>query len=206
MGERPSPDLQERFSNPMASRALLLCASSRQRLIPAILFAAAFAAVVAFANRGDDPEERPAERVATAPAVPAATASSPAATQVVSSEVIPAPRRKEPTAEQLQAIDDLKQQVTASTPDAPMEEREERGNAIREVSAVSGPQAIQGLIAALRVDSDRRNRILAIEGLRRAAAAGDPGGAIRDALREASTSGDEVIAEHAREAYDAIAR
>lgn len=121
--------------------------------------------------------------------------------------VTAAPKKNEPTADQLKVIDDLKQQVAIRTEEgAAMEEREARGDAIREVGKLSGPQVTEALIAALRNDSDIRNRILAVEGLRRAAAAGDEGGRIREALREASTSANEVIAGHAREAYDALAK
>jgi hypothetical protein len=203
----------------MGSRASALLHSpvSRRRFfMPAVLFVDAFAAVIAFANRDHFPDtdaEPSGNAVVSAPtaapgvaASPAPSLEKPAAQLPASPAATAAPRHNEPSAEQLQAIEDLKQQVVASTPDAPMEEREERGDAIREVSNLSGPQAVQALIAALRGDSDRRNRILAVEGLRRAAAAGDKDGAIREALREASTSSDEIIAEHAREVYSALAR
>ena len=200
----------------MGSRASALLHSpvSRQRFfVPAVLFVAAFAAVIAFANRGhsaDTDAESGSDDVVSVPTVDPGVAANPSRSEKPAAESpaapaasVVAPRHNEPSAEQLKAIADLKQQVVASTPDDTMEEREGRGDAIRQVSNLSGPLAVEALIAALR-DPDRRNRILAVEGLRRAAAAGDKNVAIRDALGEASTSSDEIIAEHAREAYDAL--
>jgi hypothetical protein len=109
----------------------------------------------------------------------------------------------EPTAEQLQTIARLSEQVMPRE-ETTAEEAEERGNAIRQLATLPGPQAAQALVHAIRNDVDPRNRILAVEALRRAGANGDASWAIRDALREASTSSDEVVAAQARAAYDEL--
>lgn len=191
----------------------------RRRIVPAVLFLVAFATVVAISNRNrllslartaversaSAPNVLPEARASVARVAQVPTSAGPAAPAAATAH--PAPRKAAPTAEQVKVIDDLKQSVSARTEEGgAMEEREARGNAIREVGNLSAPQATQALISALRNDSDLRNRILAVEGLRRAAVAGDEDGAIHEALREASTSANEVIAEHAREAYNALAK
>jgi hypothetical protein len=127
--------------------------------------------------------------------MPAPAPGAPSAAQA-------APRR-EPTAEQLQTIARLSQQVMPRE-ETTAEEAEERGNAIRQLAALPGPQAAQALVHAIRNDVDPRNRILAVEALRRAGANGDASWAIRDALREAASSSDEVVAAQARAAYDEL--
>jgi hypothetical protein len=111
--------------------------------------------------------------------------------------------RREPTAEQLQTIARLSELVMPRE-ETTAEEAEERGNAIRQLAALPGPQAAQALVHAIRNDVDPRNRILAVESLRRAGASGDAGWAIRDALRETAASSDEVVAAQARAAYDEL--
>jgi hypothetical protein len=86
------------------------------------------------------------------------------------------------------------------------EENEQRGDAIRRLSAAPGADTAQPLIYALLNDVDIRNRILAIDGLRRAALAGNPDPRINDALVDASRSSDEVIASQARQALAEIER
>jgi hypothetical protein len=108
---------------------------------------------------------------------------------------------REPTAEQRQTIARLSEEVMPRE-ETTSEEAEKRGDAIRQLATLPGPQAVQALVHAIRNDVDPRNRILAVEALRKAASGGDTDWVIRDALREASTSSDEVIAAQARAAYD----
>jgi hypothetical protein len=84
------------------------------------------------------------------------------------------------------------------------EENEQRGDAIRRLAA--SPVNTQPLVYALRNDADSRNRILAIDGLRRAALSGSTDRTITIALTEASSSDDEVIASQAHEALADIER
>jgi hypothetical protein len=84
------------------------------------------------------------------------------------------------------------------------EENEQRGDVLRRLRASENPAAVPALVYALRNDVDIRNRILAIDGLRRAALAENRDRAIVDALAEASRSGDEVIASQASQALAEI--
>jgi hypothetical protein len=86
------------------------------------------------------------------------------------------------------------------------EENEQRGDAIRQLGSNPSADSTSALIYALRNDVDVRNRILAIDGLRRAALAGSTDRAIPDALVDASRSGDEVIASQASQALAEIER
>lgn len=86
------------------------------------------------------------------------------------------------------------------------EEDEKRGDAIRRLSASTAAGNVQPLIYALRNDLDVRNRILAINGLLRAALAGNPDRGIENALIEASTARDDVIASQAHQALGELER
>lgn len=86
------------------------------------------------------------------------------------------------------------------------EEDEQRGDVIRRLGASADPLAVPSVIHALRNDVDIRNRILAIDGLRRAALAGNTDRAITDALADAARSADEVIASQASQALAEIDR
>jgi hypothetical protein len=85
-------------------------------------------------------------------------------------------------------------------------EIEQRRDAIRNLATIGGPGAVAGLANALRSDDDVRNRIYAIDALRRAALAGNADRSITDVLREASTSENVVVAAHARNALEEIER
>lgn len=109
---------------------------------------------------------------------------------------------REPTAEQLQTIARLSEQVMPQG-ETTSEDAEKRGDAIRRLATLPGSQSVQALVHAIRNDADPRNRILAVEALKRSASVdGDPNRIIRDALREASSSNDEIVAAQARAAYD----
>jgi len=86
------------------------------------------------------------------------------------------------------------------------EENEQRGDALRRLGQSGNADAVSGLVYALRNDVDVRNRILAVDGLRRAALAGNADRTITDALADAARSDDEVIAAQARAALDELGR
>jgi hypothetical protein len=102
-------------------------------------------------------------------------------------------------------VADLSRQVMPAE-ETTAEQDEQRGVAIRRLSATTAAGNVQPLIYALRNDVDVRNRILAINGLLRAALAGNPDRAIQNALIEASTSRDDVIASQARQAQAELER
>jgi hypothetical protein len=115
------------------------------------------------------------------------------------------PEPDSPPTSDIPDVADLSRQVM-TVAETTAEEDEQRGDAIRRLSSVAGASNVQPLIYALRNDVDIRNRILAINGLRRAALAGNPDRAISDALLEASRSGDDVIASQARQALAELER
>jgi hypothetical protein len=86
------------------------------------------------------------------------------------------------------------------------EENEQRGDAIRRLGASDNGEAVPGLVYALRNDVDVRNRILAIDGLRRAALAGNTDSRITDALGDVARADDELLAAQARAALGEISR
>jgi len=172
-----------------------------------IAFCAVFAAVVLLAGR--DSQLQPAHMV------PPAGDSGPFAksgAQLTAPVGLPGERtRDEPStpasapAEDLAVVADLSMQVMP-VDETTAEENEQRGDAIRRLSAAPAADTAQPLIYALRNDVDIRNRILDIDGLRRAALAGNPDRGINDALVDASRSSDEVIASQARQALAEIER
>jgi hypothetical protein len=197
--------------------------ATRQNLVLGSLFALAFALVLAVGREGHQdgasdiaasrsvagplvPKVSPvnddqsnARRAVTEPTAPVRRTTALHADQTRADALDPT---QQPTAEQLDAVAQVTRELSSEETTA--EEDEQRGNAIRELGKAPGPQAVQTLAYALRSDSDPRNRILAIEALRRAAAAGDDDGAIRNALRQAAASEDETVANHAREVYDGL--
>lgn len=183
----------------VAAFAVALGVSNRQRL-PA-LGSAIIDHASAASERARLPsgrEQMPAGSVANEHALLQARSQTPAQGLARAAAAPAAPHR-----EQLQTIARLSEQVMPRE-ETTAEEAEERGNAIRQLATLPGPQAAQALVHAIRNDVDPRNRILAVEALRRAGANGDTGWAIRDALREASSSSDEVVAAQARAAYDEL--
>ncbi len=182
--------------------------STGQRTLLALAFGTVFVTVVLLAGRepranaetsAGDP--RPSEPVASAPLTPA-PASQPVANAQNDPARKAAPELPAPSAVE---IADLSRQVMPMD-ETTAEENEQRGDAIRRLSAAPAADAAQPLIYALRNDVDIRNRILAIDGLRRAALAGNPERGINDALVDASRSSDEVIASQARQALAEIER
>lgn len=113
--------------------------------------------------------------------------------------------RDPPPAADMAAVTDLSRQVMP-VDETTAEEDEQRGDAIRRLSSYTAAGSAQPLIYALRNDTDIRNRILAINGLLRAAHAGSPDRDIDEALIEASRSGDDVIASQARLALAELQR
>jgi hypothetical protein len=97
-----------------------------------------------------------------------------------------------------QSVADLEERLAA-------EDREERAIAVRHLASIPGKDAVQTLLRVLREDPAVRNRILAIESLRRSGEAfGDREWTIRDALRTAAEEHDEVISSTARDGYDQL--
>lgn len=187
--------------------------ATRPNAVLSLLAVAAFAAALALANRdrmpwagsamaGADSAPSTAGAGANETGNTGSRASSRARIGAPSSQVAAAQRR-DPTPEQLQTVARLSEEVMPRE-ETTAEHAERRGDAIRQLGTLPGPQAAEALIHATRNDVDPRNRILAIEALRRAGAAGDANWVIRDALRDASTSSDEVIAAQARAAYDEL--
>jgi hypothetical protein len=193
---------------------------TRPNAVLAVLAAVAFATMLAVSNRDRLPSlglAIAAESVVLFPApakrqtlggAQATLAQAPTSEQ--QRTAVPYPERarrstppREPSAEQLQLISQLRDQVMPQG-ESTAEDAEDRGNAIRQLATLPGSLAAQALIHVVRNEEDPRNRILAIEGLRRAGAAGDADGMIRDALSEASSSSDEVIAAQARAVYDEL--
>jgi len=169
---------------------------------------AVFAIVALLAGR--DTRAQPESRVqlavgATRHAESVATSMAPATASEAASEVEELSSPALPPAEDLAAVAELSRQVTPLD-ETTAEENEQRGDAIRRLGSSQAPGNAQPLIHALRNDVDIRNRILAIDGLRRAALAGNPDRGIYDALVEASRSDDEVIASQARQALAEIER
>lgn len=174
---------------------------------------AVFAGVVVTAGREDVPARaRLPTAIESAPLPPAAANSSRAETAGAMRLPPPTAGVVEPADEmppQLQGADiaDLSRQAMPIE-ETTAEENEQRGDAIRRLgaSASANVEAIPALVYALRNDVDIRNRILAIDGLRRAALAGNPDRGITDALIEASRSGDEIIAAQAAQALIELQR
>lgn len=182
--------------------------STGQRTLLALAFAAMFVTVVLLAGRepranaetaASDP--RATEPLASTPLTPA-PASQPAANSEKDRARAPVPQLPAPSAAE---VADLSRQVMPLD-ETTAEENEQRGDAIRRLSAAPAADTTQPLIYALRNDVDIRNRILAIDGLRRAAIAGNSNRGIVDALVEASRSSDEVIASQANQALSEIER
>lgn len=172
-----------------------------------IAFCAVFAAVVLLAGRDSRPQ--PAHLVPPGGDTGSIAKSG---AQLAAPVGLPGDRtRDEPSppasaaAEDPAVVADLSMQVMP-VDETTAEENEQRGDAIRRLSAAPAADTAQPLIYALRNDVDIRNRILAIDGLRRAALAGNPDRAINDALVDASRSSDEVIASQARQALAEIER
>jgi hypothetical protein len=180
--------------------------STGQRTLLALAFGAMFVTVVLLAGRepranAETPagDPRPSEPVTSTPLTPApasqaATRSQEDRARMAVAE-LPAPSAVE--------VADLSRQVMP-VDETTAEENEQRGDAIRRLSAAPAADTAQPLIYALRNDVDIRNRILAIDGLRRAALAGNSDRGIDDALVDASRSSDEVIASQARQALAEI--
>jgi len=184
---------------------MLLRMTLRPNVVLGLLAVAAFAVVLGVTNRDrmrtqglaiDGQTSARAEAATAGQAYAASSSSQDAAAQQ------PTPRR-EPTAEESQTIARLSEAVRPQG-ETTSEDAEKRGDAIRQLATLPGPQAAQALVHAARNDDDPRNRILAVEALRRAGAGGDANWVIRDALREASSSTDEIIAAQARAAYDEL--
>ena len=180
--------------------------SARSKVGLAIAFCAVFAGVLMQAGReprgnddapaGNVPGAAPAAMTPLSP--PAAGQPSSGSNRDTHEAAVPAPPEYHP-----EDLVESAQQVMP-TDETTAEENEQRGDAIRRLSTAPAANAAQSLIYALRNDVDIRNRILAIDGLRRAALAGDPHRGIDDALLEASRSGDEVIASQASQALAEI--
>jgi hypothetical protein len=172
-----------------------------------LLFVAAFGFTLAMSYRGH--QSAPAGMVSANMADAVRMSRKMAKAQPVS-PFDPAPaaivRPHEPTTQQLELIGQLYEQVAVPTEEASMEVREKRGNEIREIANLHGPQATQALVSALRNDSDIRNRLLAVEALHRAGVDGDADWQIRNVLHDVSLSQDEVVAPHARDAYDDLVK
>jgi hypothetical protein len=158
--------------------------SARSKVGLAIAFCAVFAGVLMQAGR--EPRANPDAPAGYAPGAEPATRSAlsppPAAQPAFGSnhdlheDAVPGP--PEYHAEEL--VESAEQVMPSDETTA--EENEQRGDAIRRLSAAPAANAAQPLIYALRNDVDIRNRILAIDGLRRAALAGNPDRGIVDAL------------------------
>jgi hypothetical protein len=180
--------------------------SGRSKVGLATAFCAVFAGVLIQAGR--EPRGNDGAPAGNAPGAAPTTLTSlspPAAAQPASGSnrdtreaAVPAPPEYHP-----EDLVESAQQVMP-TDETTAEENEQRGDAIRRLSTAPAVDAAQPLIYALRNDVDIRNRILAIDGLRRAALAGNPDHGIADALAEASRSGDEVIASQANQALAEI--
>jgi hypothetical protein len=171
-----------------------------------IAFCAVFATVALLAGR--DSQLQPAHLAPSGGdsgsiAKPAAQLAAPMELPGDRTHDEPSPPASAPAADL--AVADLSMQVMP-VDETTAEENEQRGDVIRRLSAAPAPDTAQPLIYALRNDVDIRNRILAIDGLRRAALAGNPDRGINDALVDASRSSDEVIASQARQALAEIER
>jgi hypothetical protein len=168
----------------------------------AIAFCAVFATVVLLASRGTraQPQARVQVIVDATPYAKSAAPSSPPAVVAVADD--PSPPASAPV-EDLPADADLSRQVMPLD-ETTAEQNEQRGDAIRRLGSSPTVDTAQPLIYVLRNDVDIRNRILAIDGLRRAALAGEPDRGINDALLEATRSSDEVIASQAGQALAEI--
>jgi hypothetical protein len=187
--------------------------TTTSKLVLGITCCAVFAAVSLLAGR-DSPTKRlsadaPRER-ATSIAGPSSRpglADRPFATRERKPSSFAVPRTPStsdpPEASDERDIAELSRQVMP-VDETTAEENEQRGDAIRRLSSSLAMDSTQPLIYALRNDVDIRNRILAINGLRRAALAGNPDPGIEDALVEASRCSDDVIASQARQAVSDI--
>ena len=180
----------------------------------AIAFCAMFAVVLMLAGRDTQAQPPPPNlpggvRSVAAPGVspPAREGLSRQRTREDSpvSETDEPPADAPPPEADLAVVTDLSGQVMPLE-ESTAEENEQRGDAIRQLGSSTNPQAVPALVYALRNDVDIRNRILAIDGLRRAALAGNSDRAITDVLLEGSRSGDEVIASQAGQALAEIER
>jgi hypothetical protein len=185
----------------------------RNAVVAATLFGAAFTAVLLYANAVGTSAQAPGSVEASSveassvedvvPAADSRRAESipPARTDLPRSESPAAAtaRARSPTAEEVEAAARFREQIATS------EEGEERGDAIRRLARIPDPQAVLALTQALRTDTDVRNRLLAVESLRRSAEEfADPQWVIRDALRSAADDPDEIISTQARSSYDEI--
>lgn len=182
--------------------------STQQRIWLALGFGAVFVAVVLLAGRESraDSETSAGETRAAGPQDSTPVMPAPVSQPVSKPEDEAKPKSASglPPPDAVE-IADLSRQVMPLD-ETTAEENEQRGDAIRRLASSPAADTTQPLVYALRNDVDVRNRILAIDGLRRAALAGNPDRSIGDALVEASRSSDEVIASQARQALAEIER
>jgi hypothetical protein len=175
--------------------------------------AAVFISVIMLSTRQlPAPQSGAAEMLAPAstpdPERPAAAVPAPARL----ADVGPVAHREEPSnaaaSPAVPAQADVAEWVRQAMPveETTAEENESRGDAIRKLGASPSPDAISALAYALRNDADVRNRILAVNSLRRSALAGNGDSAIVSALREASNAADSTVASVARDALSEIER
>jgi hypothetical protein len=176
--------------------------SAASRVGLAVAFCATFAVVVVLAGRDSRAQSAQSSRPMASPEQPPAAPvhiplAMPGREEAGATE--PAPMADMDAA----SVAELSRQAMPLD-ETTAEENEQRGDAIRRLAA--SPVNTQPLVYALRNDADIRNRILAIDGLRRAALSGSTDRTITIALTEASSSDDEVIASQAHEALADIER
>lgn len=182
--------------------------SRRNVAVASGLFVAAFAATLAYTNAGSL-AGKVAELVRTtrANAAPPASITS-VQTSAVASDTAPSvaeepasiavPTPRAPTALEMQTFTRLQEQIRS-------EEGEERGDALRRLGSIPGPQAVLALGQSLREDADVRNRLIAVSSLQSLAERfGDEQWLVRDALRLAMDDQDELLATQARAAHDTL--
>jgi hypothetical protein len=186
------------LSEPLLKRNVVVCGA---------LFAAAFATTLLYTSGaggllGKATEAlhhvsaSPAPRIAVSPQSPAAVATPVPVAASVASAAVPTPR--EPTATEMQAFTRLQEQARS-------DEAEERGDALRRLAVIPGPQVVQALGQSLREDADIRNRLIAVTSLQRLGEQfGDAQWLIRDALRIAADDRDEVLSLQAQAAHEAL--
>ena len=197
----------------MTAAQLIRIGGSRRNFVLLMLACIATFFGVIFAFKGDAPTAPADELVNSAPTelasaqVPKAPGTAPLpASSVSSSSVVrvaaPAPVEDSPLAAQVPP-------AAAETQDRPAEtegaaEANVRAAAIRDLDP-SAPDAFIALEQTVRYDAIARNRLLAVNGLRRMALTGANRGRVASVLRAAMSDSDPNVATSARDAYQEIA-
>lgn len=181
--------------------------SKRNAVVASGLFVAAFAATLAYTSGGSlagkvaelmRTQAGAAPHLASIPRVQISVAPGTAASAAEAATSVAGPTPRAPTALEMQTFTRLQEQVRS-------EEGEERGDALRRLGSIPGPQAVLALGQSLREDADVRNRLIAVSSLQALAERfGDEQWLVRDALRLAMDDQDELLASQARVAHDAL--